>query len=426
MTSRFIGLGLAVALILEMSTAACRDRTTGADTEPVQAAPPIIRVTPDQADQLAALVAEAPALSTILLEDGLYQSDLESESQRRLIFRRPGVTLKSASGRAEAVVIDGQYRTGELLFVLAANVVVADLTLTRSIDHLIHVSTPGAEAVTGVQLRNLRLIDGGEQFVKINAGGQGGFVDDGLVEDCFFQLTEEGRPHIERQPGGCYTGGIDAHAARGWIVRGNHFRDIYCAGEGLAEHAVHFWRSSRDTQVENNHIINCARGIGFGLDDTQEARVYADDPYPGIRPIAHFDGLIRNNVIFAAIPWYDTGIELHYARGAQVYHNTVVSTTAASGFFSSIDYRFPPTQVRIYNNLTRRITRRAEGEADLQANLQDTPLSYFANAEEGDFHLVASANRAIDQGLVVAGAGLDLDGTPHDRGSGPDLGADER
>ena len=129
---------------------------------------------------------------------------------------------------------------------------------------------------------------------------------------------------------------------------------------------MHFWRSSRDTQVENNIIVNCARGIGFGLDDEQ-TRTYPDAPYPGVDPISHFDGIIRNNAIFADIPWYDTGVELHYAHGARVYHNTIVSTNDATGFFSSIDYRFPTTQVSIYNNLTRRITRRNGGNADLQA-----------------------------------------------------------
>ena len=161
----------------------------------------------------------------------------------------------------------------------------------------------------------MRFLDGGEQFIKINASAEDGFVDDGAVECSYFEMTDAGRPNVERSPGGCYTGGIDAHAARGWLVRDNRFTGIYCAGEGLAEHAVHFWRSSRDTVVENNVIVNCARGIGFGLDDTTERRAYPDDPYSGIRPIAHFDGIIRNNVIFADIDYYDTGIEL--ARGAR-------------------------------------------------------------------------------------------------------------
>jgi hypothetical protein len=383
----------------------------------------VITVGPAQADELATIVAAAGAHTTILLEDGVYRSTQSGEGKRRLVLSQPGVTLRSFSGNAAAVVIDGEYQTHELLYILASDITIADLTLTRSVDHLAHVSAVGSQMVTGVRFHNVRFIDGGEQFVKINAAGGGGFVDYGAVECSLFQLTEAGRPHIERSPGGCYTGGIDAHSAQGWVVRANRFEDIYCAGEGLAEHAVHFWRSARDTQVENNIIVNCARGIGFGLDDGQ-ARRYPDNPYPGVSPISHFDGIIRNNVIFADIPWYDTGVELHYARGAQVYHNTIISTNDATGFFSSIDYRFPTTQVSIRNNLTRRITRRAEANADLAANLQNTPLSYFADIDARDLHLTDTATDAIDQGVIVD-AGLDLDGERHDRGAAPDLGADE-
>ena len=110
----------------------------------------------------------------------------------------------------------------------------------------------------------------------------------------------------------------DVHAARGWIVRQSRFEDIYCAGEGLAEHAIHFWVGSRDTVVENNVIVDCARAIGFGLGENGngEGRAYQDDPYPGAGYIGHYDGLIRNNAVWAAVEWFDTGIGLEQARGA--------------------------------------------------------------------------------------------------------------
>ncbi len=47
------------------------------------------------------------------------------------------------------------------------------------------------------------------------------------------------------------------------------------------------------------------------------------------------------------------------------------------------------------------------------------------NAAGADYHLVAGASAALDKGVVVTGAGLDLDGKPHDVGV-PDLGAYER
>jgi hypothetical protein len=46
------------------------------------------------------------------------------------------------------------------------------------------------------------------------------------------------------------------------------------------------------------------------------------------------------------------------------------------------------------------------------------------NPATQDFHLLASAANAIDKGVVVPEAGLDMDGAAH--GSSPDLGAYER
>lgn len=399
---------------------------TPVSCDPLPAATgPTITVTPSQADDLPGIVAGAATGTTILLEDGTYRSTRGSEGERRINFRTAGVTLRSASGDAGAVVLDGEYATNELIFVQADDVTIAEITLTHAVDHLVHVTGDGATTIGGTRLYGVRFLDAGEQFVKVNGSGGGGFADDGRLECSYFELTDAGRPNVERTPGGCYTGGIDAHSGRGWVVARNTFVGIYCAGEGLAEHAIHFWSQSRDTLVENNVIVDCARGIGFGLSQTEERRTYPDDPYSGIRPISHFDGVIRNNVVYAEIPWYDTGVELQRARGAEVHHNTVVSTPDATGFFSSIDYRFDTTEVSIRNNLTRRITMRDGASGTVEANLEDTPLTLFVDAAGRDFHLVDGASAAIDQGVALPNAGLDMDGESHDNGP-PDLGADER
>ena len=95
MAARIIARGLIAGLLLAMGDTARRDQVTDLDEEPAQVTAPIVRVAPGQADQLAAIVSQAPARATILLEDGLYQSSLESEGQRRLIFNQPGLTLRS-------------------------------------------------------------------------------------------------------------------------------------------------------------------------------------------------------------------------------------------------------------------------------------------------------------------------------------------
>jgi hypothetical protein len=386
-------------------------------------APPsgtVIHVTPADAARLATLVRDAPAGATLVLAAGRYPLPAS------LQLARAGVTLRSAGDDAASVVLDAEYRVNEAIAVSASNVTVAHVTIRRAVDHAIHAYPLAAAPVVGLRFHGLHVEDAGEQFIKVNSTDQIHWVDDGRVECSTFLMTAEGRTHVEDEPGGCYTGGIDAHGARGWTVRGNRFAGIHCENGSLAEHAIHFWRGSRDTLVENNVIIDCARGIGFGL-GPDGGRTYSPDPYPGVAPIGHFGGVIRNNVIWATTGHFDTGVELQQARGARVFHNTLVSSTPPGGaFFSSIDYRFANTAVELRNNLTTRITVRDGAQGTLSHNLEDAPLSAFVDAAGLDFHLAAGATQAIDQGVVVAEAGLDLDGEAHDRGAAPDLGADER
>jgi hypothetical protein len=336
----------------------------------------------------------------------------------------PGVTIRSLSGRPGAVVLDGGYAGGDLVAVAASDVTIAEMTLTRASFHLVHVvPKDGGPTIRRLRLYRLRLLDGAEQFVKVNPNAaRSAFVDSGRVECSSFRLTDRGRRHVPSDFLPCYTGGIDAHGARGWVVRLNRFDDIRC-GQGLAEHAVHFWTGSRDTLVERNTIVDCARGIGFGLGErTDWTRRYGDKP--GEAYVGHYGGIIRNNVVVASQPGMDTGIGLEQARGARIYHNTVYANARASGYFSSLDYRFPSTTADVRNNLVTRITARDGATARLVRNVESVPASWFRNPARLDFHLSRAAAGAIDRGVSVTAAGLDIDGTPHDVGP-PDLGADE-
>ncbi|MBN8609856.1 MAG: hypothetical protein J0L92_04700 [Deltaproteobacteria bacterium] len=386
---------------------------------------PIVNVDPSMAAALPAMVRDAPEGTTFVLADGTYRMSGD-ESSRRIRIRAPGITIRSASGDASRVVIDGERTTLESITVEAPGATIAEITITRAVDHGIHVVPPdGGDDVTGFTLYRARLLDCGEQFLKVNPSGvRDAFTDDGTVTCSHFEMTDDGRPHVERATGGCYTGGIDVHSSRGWYVARNRFEGIYCAGEGLAEHAIHFWVGSRDTLVEQNVIVDCARGIGFGLVESGATRMYEDDPYPGLF-VGHYDGVIRNNVIVATLAFYDTGIELAQARGTRVLHNTILETPGATGSFSSIDTRFESSSTVVRNNLVRRITVRS-GTSTQDHNLENVPLSYFVDGAGGDAHLTESASGAIDRGVTDDDAGLDLDGQTHDRGAAPDLGADER
>lgn len=378
-----------------------------------------IVVKPSDAGSLHSTVLGAAAGTTIVLEDGTYS--IASTLQ----LAKSGLALRSKSNDASKVIIDGAYAVNELVAVSASDVTIAHVTLTHAVDHAIHAYPPGANVdVKNLRVYAVKLVDNGEQFIKVNPiGTTPGYVDEGRVECSEFVMTAAGRPKVESCCGGCYTGGIDVHAGWKWVVRNNRFEGIHCENGGLAEHAIHFWKGSRDTLVENNVILDCARGIGFGLGGGVGERVYPDNPNGGVK-LAHYDGVIRNNVFWANNQWFDTGIELQIAKEPHVFHNTILHGAGATKAFSSIDYRFVETFAVIQNNLTKKITARDGATGTVDHNLESTPDAYFVSAGT-DFHLGPSASGAIDQGVTVGEAGIDMDGEPHTTGA-PDLGADER
>jgi len=367
----------------------------------------------------------------IRLADGTYP--VSSDVVMQLVA--PNVTLISASRDASKVTIDGGAHTArEILQIGASNVTIAHVTIKNARDHLVHY-TPRTADITSGALYGVVLVDAGQQFVKSNPGGTGGtFHVDGVTVACSsFLMTPAGRAYVPMNPSNasypCYTGGIDAHAARDWRVRRNRFEGIYCTVNSLAEHAIHFWRSGRDQEIEQNTIINCARGIGLGLGDAANGgyvRTYADNPHAAdiVDPyVGNFGGIIRNNMIYTdATGTTDVGIGLEQALGVKVLNNTVVITGAATG--NAIEYRFRNSLAEIRNNIATSIRLRDNARGTVETNQLAPPTSQFVNAPAGDLHLTAAASAAIDQADVHADITVDLDGDP--RGPDPDLGADER
>lgn len=374
----------------------------------------VIEVTPAQAGELPGILLAAQAGDTILLQDGDYLL-----GGATLQVAAPGVTVRSQSGDRAAVVLDGEWASPEILFITASDVTIADLTVTRAINHPVHVTPGGDGDVTGVLLYNLAVIDPGQQAIKINPdAARTSFVDDGTVACSHIELTDDGRAHVQ----GCYTGGIDAHQARGWRVYDNTITGFWC-NDGLSEHAVHFWTGGRDTVIERNTIVDCARGVGLGLGDATAGRTYADDPCPGVANVGHYGGVVRNNFVYASIAGFDSGISLEQACGASVLHNTVVSTGAP---FSSIEWRFAGTSATIVNNLvSHNLVERDGAQASASGNIEGAAMSLFVDAAAGDLHLRSDAAAAIDMGAAVPD-GLVVDDIDGDaRAGAPDVGADE-
>jgi hypothetical protein len=241
----------------------------------------------------------------------------------------------------------------------------------------------------------------GQQAIKINSS-EGHYADDGTIACSTILMTDAGRERVSD----CYTGGIDAHLARGWWVHHNHIEGFFCA-QGLSEHAVHFWNSGRDTVVEQNQIVDCARGIGFGLGENGNgtARDYGDDACPGASFVGHYGGVIANNLVFggssalfASEFGFDSGVSLEQACGTEVVHNTVFATQTP---FVSMEYRFGNTDVLIANNLTsHQILERDGASAELLGNVTDAPAATFVDAAAGDL-LLAPGSVAIDRAVPL-------------------------
>lgn len=377
----------------------------------------VIDVTPSQVGSLQSILDSAQPGHTVQLADGLY-----SLSQT-LIMRVPGVTLRSKSGNRLGVVLDGRYAIGDVVLVQKSNVTIADLTVTRSNWHLVHVAPDGP--LSGTLLHNIRGVDGGEQFIKVNPAG-GNYADDGVIRCSALELTDVGRTFVRNN---CYTGGIDIHQARGWQILGNVVNGFWC-GSGLSEHAIHVWTGSRDTRVEGNVVVNSARGIGFGLGDAVSGRTYTDAPCSGATNVGHYGGAIVNNVVvandarlFASGGGFDTGIGLEQSCETNVLHNTVVSTSAPRS--SSVEWRFSNTVAAVANNLaTHSLIARDGGRASIGGNVANAPLALFADPAGGNVHLLPGAVAAIDKAAPLATpVAIDIDGEP--RGSAADVGADE-
>ncbi len=320
-------------------------------------------------DGLMQAVDTAQTGDVILLANGTYNLN-----GKYLWIDVPNLTLRSASGDREAVILDGNYQTTEIITITQSNVVIADLTIKEANTHPIHIVTDGGDTLN-TKLYNLHIIDPGEQAIKINPGTSGGYPDNGEIACSLIELTDTGRTHIRND---CYTGGVDGHQARDWVVRDNIISGFWCES-GLSEHAVHFWRGSRDTVVERNILLDNARGIGFGLATSGDSRTYEDNPCPETSGyVDHFGGTARNNfiavndgILFNSQYGFDCGISLWNNCQSDVLHNTVYTANPVKTF-SAIEWRFPNTSIELYNNLVNdQLMERDGASAVSQGNLSN-------------------------------------------------------
>jgi len=306
----------------------------------------------------------------ILLEDGIYTLN------SAILIQSDGITVRSMSGDRSAVTVQGTGMDGtvsHIFLVQADNFTVTDMTLGNVYYHAIQVQ-PFAQAPTMI---NLYIFDTHEQMIKVayDPGNPDVHSDNGLVENCLFEYIAGIGPQY-------YIGGVDAHHARNWIVRGNTFKNIRSPSQQLAEHAIHFCQG-------------------------------------------HVGGIIRNNMIYHdnSEGFADVGIGLESAPDAQVYNNSIYQEHT---YPNAIEYRFTTTGVIISNNLTNKaIAGRDGASATCSNNITNAGTTWFANPPTGDLHLLSPVPAVVDQGLFITGLDDDIDRDIRPQGGGYDIGADE-
>jgi hypothetical protein len=393
-------LGMLLSLVLATGCAGSGADDAGGPT-PAGEASGAADLTPNvtNAAELAAAIAQANAggETHLILADGTYPLD------DMLWVERAGVTVESASGNRDAVIIEGRGMDGpvtHIFNVAGSGFTVQNMTLRGVGQHAVQTQID----VDGTVIRNLHILDTGEQMIKVayDPSDTSRSSDDGVVEGCLFEYTAGIGPQW-------YIGGIDAHNAKRWVIRGNTFRWIRSPSDDVAEFAVHFWSDSEDTLVERNHIVNCDRGIGFGLGDR-----------------GHHGGIIRNNMIYhdASEGFADVGIAVESAPGAQVYNNTVFFE---HGYPNAIEYRYEATTGGlIVNNLTNRdIMARDGATATVSSNVTYAENTWFVDPAAGDLHLTLSVPPVDNLGEAVPGLTDDFDGEARPQGAGIEIGADE-
>ena len=354
--------------------------------------------------ELRNAVQSAEDGDVIELADGVYAwSDATSLV---VIQDKASLTIRSQSGNRDSVVLQGQGIDSGTQFCFklyrSPNCTIESMTLQDVYWHCVQINEDSHHCT----LRNLVMIDAGEGPVKVTSGGLSAYSDYGLIEDCHIAYTDQGTR-------GCVEG-VDIVGAVGWVIRNCEFyRARKSDGVGWGIFAK---GNSQDTVIENCYFEDCDIAISFGGGGTSP-EWFRD----GDSTFEHRRGIICNNVVNRT---QDVAAYMNSATDFKLYNNTLWSTFSAAD--SSVDVRFNSSG-EVFNNIGSQHYRlRDGGQATSSNNIWHAEESLFCEVTAGDFHLVATAAAAIDQGLdTSADVAYDMDREPRPWGTAVDIGADE-
>ncbi len=369
--------------------------------------------------QLQSAVANAQAGDTIVLADGIYVL-----TSTIYLNGKHDITIRGTAGCDDVALVGrgmDNPNHGNVLFGIwsnSRNTTIAHLTIRDTYNNLV-VFNPGARSP---HMYSLKLVNAGSQFIKANPtdAPNGVGVENGVLEYSWLEYTA-GPPATDHGAGVGYTNGISAHAAAGWVIRKNVFKNFHTPDSAsyLWNPAVLIWNHSANTLTEQNTFINVDRAIAYGLVNRSTGH-------------DHQGGTIRNNFIYMAPGLFsparkagsDGQIIVWGSPNTKVYHNTILSNGNTA---SAIEFRFPSTAGgEARNNLADgQINFRDRATAIQSGNVLMATSDMFVNPAAGDLHLLSTATAAIDKAPALSAVTDDFDGETRPQGGGYDVGADE-
>lgn len=387
-----------------------------------------IVVGPEGNDGLAAIVAGAQPGATIALSPGLYPR----QGKPPLTIQAAGVTLRSTTGNAEDVVLDGGGSdVPQLIGVAADDVLIADLTLQNVSTVLIRGVQDDVDLFRPTMYRLVLRDALGLKVAFAGAPQRDVWTHAGTIACSTLDMTDAFRNAT--QP--CAPmGSIRVAGGDGWLVRDNEIRNHWCLGEGSVHAVILFENAARDTVVERNLLVDNHRGILFGNDPPTTPKGDQDSPCTTLDSgWGHIGGRIENNVIFigdnvpasspGAAPG-DSMISVWWACDPVILHNTVVNTVE---IFHSIESRFGRTVATIVNNVTTGdlVSRDGGIVLGIGENFSMVNAStVFVDVANVDLQLTAGA-APVDRGIILPGHVSPTDYLGNARVNAPDAGAYE-
>ncbi len=344
--------------------------------------------------------------TTIMVADGIYRLT-------QFIYMRDkrNVTIRGASGDPAKAVLCGRGweprdEQDDILRIGACrNVTIAHITFTDC--HSYGIKVEAEQRPENIHVYDCRFRDIGMRAIK-GSTSIAGRASGGSIRYCRFENTSV--PPANWLFGGDYITAIDMMSLDGWTISDNVFKDIR-GRNGGARGAIFVWVRSKNVTVERNLILGCDRGVSMGNPSGSSA---FQEGTPHVS-----ESVVRNN--FISTP-RDAGIEIWWAEGIKIYHNSIWREDAGGRGIRGGSDRWKIARADVANNLVRG-TIQVSGQAELRRNVTGGLEGYFADPKSGNLRLTAAAAEAVGRAIPIPEVKDDFDGHPRD--ASPDVGASE-